>query len=109
MAVLLGMLVWTQMAVQPYFVASAHAQIRSKPAGTARDSGSHADPRHATEGVSSVGRRSIQQRDQIIAAITALQTSVDRLAAKLASGDVQVQLADQADTGRSHAEEGDAK
>jgi len=108
-AVLLGMLVWTQMAGQPYFAASAQAQIRSKPAGTARDSGAQGDQQHLIEGVSSVGRRAVQQRDLIIAAITGLQLSVDRLAARLASGEIHVQLAEQAGLGSHHDGERDAE
>lgn len=108
-AVLLGVLVWAQVSGQPQFAASAQAQIRSKPVGTARASASGEDQRHLIEGVSSVGRRSIEQRNEIIAVITALQDSVNRLADMVASGDVRVQVTEQRDTKQDQQAKGESK
>jgi hypothetical protein len=108
-AVLLGVLVWTQLAGQPYFAASAQAQIRSKPAGSARASASGKDQGHLSEGVSSVGRRSVEQRDEIIAAVTALQDSVNRLADIVTSGAVRVQITEQHVTKQNQQGKGESK
>ena len=84
-AILLGIIAWGQLSNQP-IASSAVAQVRSKPAGTARTLAEDAD------GVSSIGERSIQQRDELIASLARLRAGVDAIAASLDSGSIQVRV-----------------
>jgi len=102
--VLLGVLLWTQMPGEPNFAATAQAQIRSRPSGDASGSSSLSEQYGQTAGVSGVGARSIEQRTKIIAAIAELQRSVDQLSARLASGNVHVQLVDSSTDDGRHAD-----
>ena len=100
-AILLGIIAWGQVSNEP-MTSSASAQVRSKPAGTART------PAEDADGVSSIGERSIQQRDELIASLARLRAGVDAIAASLDTGTIQVRVqADSAeDTGTSRPREG---
>ena len=65
---------------------TADAQIRSRPAGTARV------PVEDTDGVSGIGQRSIEQRDELIASLARIRAGVDAIASSLRNGDIQVRV-----------------
>ena len=88
-AVLLAIIAWGQVSNQPVMTSTAIAQIRSKPAGTARV------PVVETDGVSSIGQRSIEQRDELIALLASLRAGVDAIASSLQNGDLRVRLLDE--------------
>ena len=88
-ALLLAVLAWSSVSEQSMLVSEAHAQVRSKPPGTAR----YPLPSLGDEqGVSSIGQRAYVQRDELIAAIESLQSSVDAIAARLDRGELRVKV-----------------
>ena len=50
-----------------------------------------------TDGVSSLGKRSIEQRDELIASLSRLRTGVDAIASSLRNGDIRVRVLEESD------------
>ena len=78
-ALLLAVLAWANVSEQSMLVSEAHAQIRSKPPGTARYPIARTEDE---QGVSSIGQRAVVQRDELIASIESLRSSVEAIAAR---------------------------
>jgi hypothetical protein len=98
--ILLGIIAWGQVSNQP-MASTAVAQIRSKPAGTARV------PLVETDGVSSIGQRSIEQRDELIASLSRLRTGVDAIASSLRNGDIRVRVLEESTGDTSQGRRGE--
>lgn len=105
-AVLLAVLAWTNVSEQSLLASEVHAQIRSKPAGTARYPVAQSDDEM---GVSSIGERAVVQRDEIVAAIERLRFSVDAIAARLDRGDLQVKVVEAKEQKQIRIQGGDSK
>jgi hypothetical protein len=105
-ALLLAVLAWTNVSEQSMFISEAHAQIRSKPTGTARYPVALQEDE---QGVSSLGQRAVVQRDELIAAVVSLRSSVDAIAARLERGDLQVKVIDQDDAAPKRPRGGDSR
>jgi hypothetical protein len=99
-AILLGIIAWGQVSNQP-MASTAVAQIRSKPAGTARV------PLVETDGVSSIGQRSIEQRDELIASLSRLRAGVDGIASSLRNGDIRVRVLEESTGDTSQGRRGE--
>lgn len=93
-AMLLAGLLWTQVAEQP-LVDTASAQIRS---GTARTGVVTKTPQ-SDEGVSSIGQRAWEQRQELIEELAVMGRAIGELSEYIRSGQMQVRMADAADRG----------
>ena len=105
-ALLLAVLAWSTVSEQSMFTTEAYAQSRSKPAGTARSPVALPEDE---QGVSSLGQRAVVQRDELIAEMASLRSSVDAIAARLERGDLQVKVIDQDDATPQRLLGGDSK
>lgn len=105
-AILLAVVAWANVSEQSILVSEAQAQVRSRPAGTARYPVSRDE---SDMGVSSIGERAVVQRDELIAELQRLRLSVDAIASRLARGDLQVRVAESQDDSRSRPREDDSQ